>query len=187
MPDSETAGNEFASKQQVLGLQAAKPNGNPLGVKSQGRVAVGWDMWAKKTPQSEHASLQLTDVFMLRLGMLLGPRWAQERGGRRHRCPAAEVGGRHTGAIAKDLPTMLHVQKGQRFPAIHQLSGWVAWLTRHSSCQHILFAKPGDNQPSYGARARLPWPLCESLSSAANGSKKRTKPTDKAILCPTCC
>lgn len=113
--------------------------------------------------------------------------WAQERGGCRHCCPAARSGGRTTGAIASSLPTMLNVQKGQRFPAKYQLSGRVARLAGHSPCLHIIVAKPGDDQPPYGAHTCLPRPLCECLSTAAKGSNKRTKPTDKAILCPTCC
>lgn len=100
------------------GFAAAKHNRNSLGSSEDG-CWLGYV--GQNTPQSEHASLQLSDVFIPGLGMRLGQQWAQERGRCRHRCPAAKSGGRATGAIASSLSTMLDVQKGQRFPAKYQL------------------------------------------------------------------
>lgn len=124
----------------------------------------------QKTPQSEHASLQLTDGFILRLGMLLGQRLAQERGGCRHRCPAAEVGRRDTGAIARGLPMMLKVQKGQRFPAKYQLSGWAARLSRHNPCQHSSLQSPGIT--SLPTAPACPGPSANAFQLLQMGAKK---------------
>lgn len=85
-----------------------------------------------------------------------------------------QLGGRDTAAFANSLSTMLNVQK--TIPAKYQLLGWAAWLTGRNPCQHIIFAKPRDNQPSYSA---CPGPSANAFQLQQMGEKKDKTPQIK--------